>query len=300
MKKIFLISSVTAVILGLFTACSEDRLLPEAKPTNGNQGGEEPVLSLEPAACNNKIVAHRGGSSECGSPDNSIASLKYAMSLKLYASECDIYWTKDNNVVVAHADGDCKINGLFPWQATLAEIRAAGRLKNGESVPCLEDFLSTVMVEGNCTKLWLDIKNITDHADYASKSVERACEIIKAAHAEKFCEFICTGNTTVATAAVNCQVIYGIPVGWMASSAPSTHISKGFRWTNLSTEYMCAAGGGTGTYTVDQFVNAGLEFSVFNVDKSFSNEVVNWYVSNYPKMKAICTNYPKWLLEKVQ
>ena len=88
--------------------CDDDYLYPVEYPVydpdggSDNGGGDEiPV----PEKANNKVVAHSGGSAEAGTakyPDNSIASLSYAISLGCYASECDIYWTADNNVVVAH------------------------------------------------------------------------------------------------------------------------------------------------------------------------------------------------------
>ncbi|WP_443602946.1 glycerophosphodiester phosphodiesterase, partial [Alistipes finegoldii] len=115
---------------------------------------------MKPAACSNTVVAHRGGAAECGAPDNSMAALEYAMSLGCYGMECDIYWTKDNDIIVAHANGDCKVNNLQPWTATVAELRAAGRLSNGEELPTLEEFIRRVMVEGNCTRLVLDVKRV--------------------------------------------------------------------------------------------------------------------------------------------
>ncbi len=267
---------------------------------------EEPEVTVpnEPAECTNKIVAHRGGSFECGHPDNSIASLKYAMSLKLYASECDIYWTKDNKIVVGHATGDYKINGLVTWEHTLAELQAAGRLSNGERLPSLEDFLDVVMTEGSCTRLWLDIKN-TSPTDYAVKAVQRACEIIKEKKAENFCEFICTGNTTVARSAAACMKAYNIPVGWMANKAPSDHKAAGFTWANISAKsYMTPYG----SRSVEEFVKAGMQISVFNVDKSGSKDGnavtsdsdVNYYIKNYSSLKGICTNYPSWLKSKLK
>ena len=96
----------------------------------------KPEKALTPAACDNNIVAHRGGSAECGFPDNSLASLKYAMSLKVRACECDIYWTKDNNVIVAHANHEYKVNGLVPWEHTLTEIRRRDSYARGLSTNC--------------------------------------------------------------------------------------------------------------------------------------------------------------------
>ncbi|MBQ7750274.1 MAG: glycerophosphodiester phosphodiesterase [Bacteroidales bacterium] len=315
MKSVKLIGKffLAAVLLLSFAACEKDRDLPDNSKFTGKTDPEGPETpggtDFTIADAPYKIVAHRGGSSECGAPDNCRASLRYAMQLKCCGSECDIYWTKDNNVVIAHADGECKINGYHPWEATLEQIRKGGVLKNGETVPCLEDFLDIVMVEGNCTKLVLDIKNITSPStltDYPIKAVQRACEIIKAHGAEPWCEFICTGNTTVARSAAACQASYGIPVGWMGNQTPAVHKSYGFTWANMNTaNYMTPYG--KGDKTIDSFVAAGVELSVFNVDMKagdgnavYSDEAVAYYVSQYSKLKFICTNYPSWLINKVK
>ena len=121
LKKIF---SLTAAALLLF-ACTDDEW-PAQPDWSQIPNPDEEVDDglLKPAACTNNIVAHRGGATECKAPDNSLASLRYAIGQGCYGSECDIYWTKDDNVVVAHADGQCRINGMHPWEHTLAELRA--------------------------------------------------------------------------------------------------------------------------------------------------------------------------------
>lgn len=297
------ISAFATAALVLAAAGCKGGVNIDPKPTPKPEPTPTPGHVTEPAACDNKIVAHRGGSSECGAPDNSRQSLKYAMSLKLYASECDIYWTKDNQIIIGHATADYKLNGLVVWEHTLAEIQKAGTLKNGETLPTLEDFLDIVMVEGNCTRLCLDIK-ATSPADYAVKAVQRACEIIKAKEGQKFCEFICTSNSTTAIAAAACMQAYGIPVGWMANAKPSDHKAKGFTWANLSAKSYMAP---YGNRTIDEFVKAGMEISVFNVDKAGSTDGnavtsdadVQYYVDNYKNLRCICTNYPKWLKSKL-
>ena len=308
-KLISIAPALTAAFL-LFSCEKND--IPQPKPIevpddSGNGGGGEVKRATEPAACTNRVVAHRGGSRESGYPDNSRASLKYTMDLKCYAMECDIYWTKDNNVIIAHATDTYYINGLKPWEHTVLEIRKAGKLKNGEEVPTLDEFLDMVQVEGNCTKLCLDIKNLDGNTTaYPIKAVQRSCEIIKERKAEKFCEFICTGNETVAAQAATCMTVYGIPVGWMANKEPAGHKAKGFKWANLSAaSYMSPYG--QGVRTIDEFKNAGMEISVFNIDKAsgdgnavYSDEAVNYYVGRYNDLRFICTNYPDWLLKKLK
>ena len=306
--KAFKIFALLAAAALMAYSCSNKIEIPQPKGgENEQQQDDKPgIYTTEPAPCDNKVGAHRGGARESGNPDNSRASLKYTMSLKCYAMECDIYWTKDNNVIIGHATDTYFINGLKPWEHTLTEIRKAGVLKNGETIPTLEDFLEIVQVEGNCTKLVLDIKNLDGSLTaYPIKAVQRACEIIKERKAEKFCEFICTGNETVAAAAANCMVVYGIPVGWMANKNPAGHKAKGFNWANLSAKsYMTPYG--DGERTIDEFKNAGMQISVFNIDLTagdgnavYSEEAVNYYINRYSDLRFICTNYPKWMLSKL-
>lgn len=247
LKKIF---SLTAAALLLF-ACTDDEW-PAQPDWSQIPNPDEEVDDglLKPAACTNNIVAHRGGATECKAPDNSLASLRYAIGQGCYGSECDIYWTKDDNVVVAHADGQCRINGMHPWEHTLAELRAGGGLSNGEQLPSLEDFLGEVMKEGCPTRLWLDIKNITYPStltEYAINAARRSCEIATEMGAKHFVEFICTGNTTVMKSAFAYAGAAGIPIGWMSNRPAGEYVGLGYSWANLSAaSYMSAEAGEIG------------------------------------------------------
>ena len=161
---------------------------------DNEQGSSQAYIKKEfklppaaPAKANNIIVAHRGGSAEAGknsTPDNSIASLRYAKSLKCFASETDIYWTKDNRIIVVHATSDIKINGKYPWEHTLEELRKGYKLSNGEIPPTLEEYIAEAMTEGSCTKLWLDLKNCYVSSsqpgyEYVANACKYASKIIK-------------------------------------------------------------------------------------------------------------------------
>lgn len=312
MNRILSISTTVAAMAILFS-CNQEEKWP-AQPDWSEFTDPNVVVDdglKKPEACKWNIVAHRGGSSECGKPDNSIASLEYAMSLGCYASECDIYWTKDNDVIVCHANNATKINGLYPWEATVAEIRAAGKLSNGEDVPTLEDFIKKVMSDGSCTKLWLDIKNVTAPStltEYPIAATKRACEIVTEMGAKHFVEFICTGNTTVMKSAYAYAKAADIPIGWMADKSAAVYAGTyGYEWANLNAaNAMCADAGGKGERTIEEFVKEGVKLSVFNVDKQsgdanavYTEKAWDYYCKNYNKFKALCTNYPSWLMERV-
>lgn len=279
-------------------------------PQGGGEDNKEFVAKpIEKA--DNIVVAHRGAVKEFGgTPDNSIASLRNAISLGCYGSELDIYWTKDNDVIVAHADSNCQINRLYPWENTVAELRRGGVLSNGEVLPTLEEYIKVAVTEGKCTKLVLDIKNITTpttisadkRAQYCINACRRSIEIAQKLGAEEWIEFICTGNATVmAGCAPLCEVAQ-IPIGWMANRAASEYEKLGvgckyaYRWANLSLEYMNDGFSG-GKRTIDEFVSRGIEFSVYNAD---TDQQMDYYVSRADKLKCICSNYPKKLLSKMK
>lgn len=127
-------------------------------------------------------------------PDNSIEALDYAIALGCYASECDVYLTKDERVIVAHADREDKINGFHPWETTYAEIAGKALLANDETIPALEDYLSHVL-EAGTIKLWLDVKSISALPDsladdYAARCAERVADIVRQKKAQHFVEVI--------------------------------------------------------------------------------------------------------------
>ena len=276
---------------------------------------EELLAPLDPG---NKVVAHRGGATECGYPDNSRAALRYAMSLGCYASECDIYWTSDNEVIVAHADSDDKVNGFHPWEATSAEIIAAARLKNYERIPTLGEYLDIVMESGSKTKLWLDIKMITEpqeNYDYPAKAALRALEIIEEKGAKNFVEFICTSYEQVMQKVAQPMKNAGIPCGWMKGNISATTFkNRGYTdWANLNTRDHFSIGvsgsedKGTGYRTITEFKNAGLQLSVFHLDKQSGNSSavytdanVALYLNEYQYLRCITTNYPSWLINKTK
>lgn len=323
MLKRFSILSLAAAAM-FFAGCSTDDgpdspWGPGYVPGNGDDGKEDTEFVAKPIeAADNIVVAHRGAVKEFGgTPDNSIASLRNAISLGCYGSELDIYWTKDNDVIVAHADTNCQINRMYPWECTVTELRRGGVLTNGEVLPTLSEYIKVAVTEGKCTKLILDIKNITSptsiaadkRAEYCIKACQRSIEIAQELGAEEWIEFICTGNATVMTGCAPLCEAAQIPIGWMANKAASEYDRLGagckyaYRWANLSLEYM-NDGLLYGTYTseqgkrtIDEFVSRGIEFSVYNAD---TDAQMDYYIGQSHKMKFICTNYPKKLISKMK
>lgn len=310
MKNVYKICSLI-LLAALSAGCQKDKLPAEPDWDSIPDPSQEVTDDLmKPAPCTNKVVAHRGGSAECGEPDNSIASLKYSMSIKAYAAECDVYYTSDDDVIVAHADGDFKVNGLKPYEHTVKEIRAAGKLPNGEQIPTLREFIQTVMVEGNCTKLMIDIKKLDSaHLDFVAKCAKKTCDIIDEMGAKYFVDLLCTGtNENTMKIAWGYAQKLGVEIGMNSGKSPSQYNSLGFNWANFSAvSTMGPQAGGTGTVDPLAYLNAGVSVSVYSVDKQrfngdsvYSDAALKYYADNISLFKVITSNYPAWLIAKLE
>ena len=249
-----------------------------------------------------KVVAHRGGYLECGRPDCSLSSLKYAIQTGCYASECDILLTSDNEILVAHPVDGCYVNGLVPYESTLEEIRSAGTLANGERMPSLEDFLEVLKdPEQNPRqmKLWLDVKRLTKDGknldfNISVRACLRACEIIREAGAEELCEFLIPTGADIFNA-VKDKVIdeYGINLAWMTCTDPARY---GKAWAQLSYDKILGNAPAS-SYRPEDYIDAGIPLSIYNVDEEAEMDET---VEFYPALKAIFTNYPKRLIEQLK
>lgn len=249
-----------------------------------------------------KVVAHRGGSAECKLPDCSVASLKYAISQNCYASESDIVLTGDKDILICHPDGNGRVNGLDPGTHTLAEIRAAGNLSNGEPIPTLTDFLKIVTdkeLNPNGMKLWLDVKRFDD-AGRSINACLRASEIIAGANAQSYCEFLIPTGEDIFMA-VRDKVIndYKINIAWMTCTKPAKYADPkdyGKVWAQLAYRKILGDNPESSYRPLDYF-NAGLPLSIYGADDDKTMADVIQY---YPKLKAIFTNYPAKLISKLR
>ncbi len=249
-----------------------------------------------------KVVAHRGGSAECKLPDSSVASLKYAISQNCYASETDIVLTGDKDILICHPDGNGLVNGLDPATHTVAEIRAAGNLSNGEPIPTLTDFLKIVMdkkLNPNGMKLWLDVKRFAD-ADRSINACLRASVIISRANAQNYCEFLIPTGEDIFMA-VRDRVIndYKINIAWMTCTKPAKYADPkdyGKVWAQLAYRKILGDNPESSYRPLDYF-NAGLPLSIYGADDDKTMADVIQY---YPKLKAIFTNYPAKLISKLR
>ncbi|MBP1839478.1 glycerophosphodiester phosphodiesterase family protein [Formosa algae] len=102
----------------------------------------------------NPIVAHRGAWKTKGLPKNSIASLKEAIALGCTGSEFDVRMTSDEVLIVTH---DAEFNDLIVDSTTYSDL-SKYKLKNGETLPTLKQYLEAGMTNNTTTGLVCEIK----------------------------------------------------------------------------------------------------------------------------------------------
>ena len=101
------------------------------------------------------IIAHRGYWNTEGSHENSLSSLKNAMELGVYGSECDVRQTKDGVLVLFH-------NSRLDDGRAVAELNfeqlSDYRLPNGEAVPAFDEVLRLMQSAPKGFKLIIEVK----------------------------------------------------------------------------------------------------------------------------------------------
>ena len=100
-----------------------------------------------------KVVAHRGYWKTEGSAQNSIASFQKAAEIGCWGSEFDVWLTADGVPVVFH---DATVEGIKIEDTTYATLMTI-RLKNGEFIPTLQQYLMEAQRHPDC-RLIFEVK----------------------------------------------------------------------------------------------------------------------------------------------
>lgn len=120
-----------------------------------------------------KVVAHRGYWRTDGSAQNSIASYQKAAQVGCWGSEFDVWLTADGVPVVFH---DATVEGIRIEDTTYATLMNI-RLKNGEFIPTLQQYLTEAQRWPEC-RLIFEIKpHRSEKRDY--RISELAVELVE-------------------------------------------------------------------------------------------------------------------------
>lgn len=104
-----------------------------------------------------QIIAHRGYWKTAGSAQNSLKALEKADSIQVFASEVDIWMSRDGVPIVNHDDSIFYKGTKISVQDTDAETLRSIKLNNGENLPTLEEYLKTFKKTKNI-KLIIELK----------------------------------------------------------------------------------------------------------------------------------------------
>ena len=131
-----------------------------------------------------QVIAHRGYWNSEGSAQNSIASLKKAQELGIYGSEFDVWLTSDGVLVVNH---DADVEGLKIEDTPYEQLKDI-RLKNGEKLPLLEEYLQQGKKDKK-TNLILELKP-HGSKEKEDKAAAAVVKMVKKSGVKKHTEYI--------------------------------------------------------------------------------------------------------------
>jgi len=136
------------------------------------------------SSCNaqkNAIVAHRGAWKKNNLPENSIASLRHAIDLKLPGSEFDVWRTADDSLIINH---DAHYNKLLIEQTNYADL-IKFKLSNGEKLPTLHEYIVEGKRNNKHTLLVCEIKPSEISKERGKETALKTVETIKKLKAGK-------------------------------------------------------------------------------------------------------------------
>ncbi len=308
MKKILSFFAVAAVVFMTVAGCTKYETPantdkpPKEETGNPSEPGKEPEIKIW------NIGTHRGGYLESKLPDCSLAGLKYSIGLGCKYSECDIVLTKDNDILVIHPKrvtgvGDV-VNNVIPSQKTAEEIRALGRLNNGEKIPTLREYITYLQNKDNNPvghTVMMDVKEmmVGNTVDYqlSINACLRAAEIVKEMNAQDIMEFIIPSGTNIYPH-VRERIIneFKMNIGWMTATSPSKYEGG---WAQLRWDKVI---GKDASYDPQVYFNANVPLTIYWTvsTKEEDASICDLTVPYYPHVKCLFTNYPKQLIYKLK
>lgn len=113
------------------------------------------ISCSEPGFHDNHVIAHRGAWKDTGLPQNSLASFTAAAEMGCHGSECDVWISADDSLVICH---DATRDGKRIDEMTYEEVISVP-LSNGEKIPTLREYVLNARNHPR-TKLIIDLKPI--------------------------------------------------------------------------------------------------------------------------------------------
>lgn len=143
------------------------------------------LLSLFAMQAQTKIIAHRGyWQTEPATTENSLKALENAQNLNIYGAEFDVRMSKDGMLVINHDEH----HGTMEISETNFQDLEKLKLKNGENIPTLEDYLEKGK-KNSALKLIIELKPLKSETA-ENELVQKAIQMVKDLNLESQSEFI--------------------------------------------------------------------------------------------------------------
>lgn len=152
----------------------------------GSQFTKTPADAAAVKFADNPVIAHRGAFKAKHLPENSIASLREAITLGATGSETDIRMTADGVLVINH---DPDYRGLDIETHTYL-VLSTHTLPNSEPLPTLRAYLhAAIEAQGN-TRLLLEIKPTGQGSSRAKQIAQQVVSEVEESGASDMAEYI--------------------------------------------------------------------------------------------------------------
>ncbi len=230
----------------------------------------------------NIVVAHRGAFKANNLPENSIASLKEAMRLKCRGSEFDIWMTTDDSLVVNHDPDYFKI----PIEQSTYKQLLEHRLKNGEKIPTLREYLLAGRQDKPVTQMVLEIKPTRLGKDRAVFITDKVLNLVKELKMEHYSAYISFDyNVMLRIAQLDPKAITQYLNG---EKSPAEIKKDGIKGIDYNVSVFRK-----NPQWINEAKQLGLILNVWTVNK---DEDLDYFISQ--KFDLITTNEPELLLKK--
>ena len=132
----------------------------------------------------NHVIAHRGAWKDTGLPQNSLASFRAAAEMGCHGSECDVWLTADDSLIVYH---DATRDGKRIDEMSYEEVISTP-LSNGELIPTLRQYIVCAKNYPK-TKLIIDLKTHKE-PERTVRMFEKVHDLVQASGYESSVEYL--------------------------------------------------------------------------------------------------------------
>ncbi|MBE0572313.1 MAG: hypothetical protein IH618_12290 [Ignavibacteriaceae bacterium] len=148
--------------------------IPQEITLRGNASDGTQIVLRKVRSINNNspaefyVIAHRGGgrnSERLARSENSLEMIRFAEILGANGVEIDVKRTRDGHLIVFHDNtfSPRTVQGAYLLGKVenfdIEQIKIFGQLKYGESIPTLDEALSTIINETKLSLIWIDLKD---------------------------------------------------------------------------------------------------------------------------------------------